>query len=36
MRPSGRKPADLRAVRDYEKRNANRKSVLAPIERRLS
>jgi polyhydroxyalkanoate synthesis regulator phasin len=29
-------PAELRAVRDYERRNANRKSVLAPIERRLS
>jgi polyhydroxyalkanoate synthesis regulator phasin len=28
-------PADLRAVRDYEKRNANRKSVLAAVERRL-
>ena len=29
-------PAELRAVRDYERRNANRKSVLGPIERRLS
>jgi hypothetical protein len=28
-------PAELRVVRDYEKRNANRKSVLAPIERKL-
>jgi polyhydroxyalkanoate synthesis regulator phasin len=28
-------PVDLRAVRDYEKRNANRKSVLAAVERRL-
>jgi hypothetical protein len=28
-------PADLRAVRDYEKRNANRKSVLAAVERKL-
>jgi polyhydroxyalkanoate synthesis regulator phasin len=28
-------PAELRAVRDYEKRNANRKSVLAAVERRL-
>jgi polyhydroxyalkanoate synthesis regulator phasin len=28
--------ADLRKVRDHEKRNANRKSVLAAIEKRLS
>ena len=28
-------PAELRRVRDYEKRNANRKSVLGAIERRL-
>ena len=28
-------PADLRAVRDYERRNANRKTVLAAIESRL-
>jgi polyhydroxyalkanoate synthesis regulator phasin len=28
-------PAELRTVRDYEKRNANRKSVLAALERRL-
>ena len=28
-------PAELRKVRDYEKRNANRKSVLAAVERRL-
>jgi polyhydroxyalkanoate synthesis regulator phasin len=28
-------PVELRAVRDYEKRNANRKSVLAAVERRL-
>jgi polyhydroxyalkanoate synthesis regulator phasin len=27
--------ADLRVVRDYEKRNANRKSVLAAVERKL-
>jgi len=27
--------ADLRAVRDHEKRNANRKSVLAVVERKL-
>jgi hypothetical protein len=26
---------ELRKVRDYEKRNANRKSVLAAIERKL-
>jgi polyhydroxyalkanoate synthesis regulator phasin len=29
-------PRDLRALRDYERRNANRKSVLAAIERKLS
>jgi len=28
-------PAQLRKVRDHEKRNANRKSVLASIERKL-
>jgi polyhydroxyalkanoate synthesis regulator phasin len=28
-------PGDLRVVRDYEKRNANRKSVLAAVERKL-
>jgi polyhydroxyalkanoate synthesis regulator phasin len=28
-------PADLRVVRDYEKRNANRKSILAAVERKL-
>jgi hypothetical protein len=28
-------PAELRVVRDYEKRNANRKSVLAAVERKL-
>ena len=28
-------PAELRKVRDYEKRNANRKSVLGAIEHRL-
>jgi polyhydroxyalkanoate synthesis regulator phasin len=27
--------AELRVVRDYEKRNANRKSVLAAVERKL-
>ncbi|MGZ6696050.1 MAG: hypothetical protein ACXVFL_10440 [Solirubrobacteraceae bacterium] len=29
-------PAELRKVRDYEKRNQNRKSVLAAIERKLA
>jgi polyhydroxyalkanoate synthesis regulator phasin len=29
-------PAELRKVRDYEKRNANRKSVLSAIEAKLS
>jgi polyhydroxyalkanoate synthesis regulator phasin len=29
-------PAELRAVRDYERRHANRKSVLAAIERGLA
>jgi len=29
-------PADLRAVRDYERRHANRKTVLAAVERKLS
>jgi polyhydroxyalkanoate synthesis regulator phasin len=29
-------PAELRKVRDYEKRNANRKSVLSAIESKLS
>jgi polyhydroxyalkanoate synthesis regulator phasin len=29
------KPAELRKVRDYEKRHANRKTVLADIEQRL-
>jgi polyhydroxyalkanoate synthesis regulator phasin len=28
-------PAELRQVRDYERRNANRKSVLAAVERKL-
>jgi polyhydroxyalkanoate synthesis regulator phasin len=28
-------PAELRKVRDYERRNANRKSVLAAVEQRL-
>jgi hypothetical protein len=29
-------PAELRKVRDYERRNANRKTVLATIESKLS
>jgi hypothetical protein len=29
-------PADLRQVRDYERRHANRKTVLAAVERKLS
>ena len=28
-------PAELRTVRDHERRNANRKSVLAAIDRKL-
>ena len=28
-------PAELRKVRDYEKRHANRKTVLSDIEQRL-
>ena len=28
-------PADLRKVRDHERRNANRKSVLQAIEKKL-
>ncbi len=34
-RLSGLSPAQLRKVRDYEKRNANRKSVLAAVETKL-
>ena len=29
-------PAELRKVRDYERRNANRKSVLTAIESKLA
>jgi hypothetical protein len=29
-------PAELRKVRDYERRNANRKTVLNSIEEKLS
>jgi polyhydroxyalkanoate synthesis regulator phasin len=35
-RLDGLTPAELRKVRDYEKRNANRKSVLDAVERKLS
>ena len=34
-RLDGLSPAQLRTVRDYERRNANRKSVLAAIDRKL-
>ena len=34
-RLGGLKPAELRKVRDYERRNANRKSVLSAIESKL-
>lgn len=36
QRLGGLKPADLRKVRDYERRHANRKSVLDAIERALA
>jgi polyhydroxyalkanoate synthesis regulator phasin len=36
QRLRGLTPADLRKVRDYERRHANRKSVLAAIEKRLA
>ena len=35
-RLDGLSPAELRKVRDYEKRNANRKSVLNAVESKLS
>jgi polyhydroxyalkanoate synthesis regulator phasin len=35
-RLDGLTPADLRKVRDYERRNANRKTVLAAVEQKLS
>jgi hypothetical protein len=35
QRLSGLKPAELRRVRDYEARHANRKSVLEAVERAL-
>jgi polyhydroxyalkanoate synthesis regulator phasin len=34
-RLGGLKPAELRKVRDYEKRHANRKTILSDIEQRL-
>jgi hypothetical protein len=34
-RLDGLTPAELRRLRDYEQRHANRKTVLDPIERRL-
>jgi hypothetical protein len=34
-RLGGLKPAELRKVRDYEKRHANRKTILSEIEQRL-
>ena len=36
QRLAGLKPAELRTVRDYERRHANRKSVLSAIEKALS
>jgi polyhydroxyalkanoate synthesis regulator phasin len=35
-RMDGLSPAELRKVRDYERRHANRKSVLAAIDKQLS
>jgi polyhydroxyalkanoate synthesis regulator phasin len=35
-RLDGLSPAELRRVRDYERRNANRKSVLAAIDKQLT
>ena len=35
-RLAGLRPAQLRAVRDYERRHANRKSVLAAVEKSLA
>lgn len=34
-RLAGLTPAELRKIRDHERRNANRKTVLAAVERRL-
>jgi hypothetical protein len=36
QRLAGLKPADLRWVRDYERRHANRKTVLAAVEKALA
>jgi hypothetical protein len=36
IRLSGLTPAELRKVRDHERRNANRKTVLNSIESKLS
>ncbi len=36
QRLTGLKPAELRKVRDYERRHANRKTVLDAIERALA
>jgi polyhydroxyalkanoate synthesis regulator phasin len=36
QRLSGLRPAELRRVREYERRHANRKSVLAAIDKALS
>jgi hypothetical protein len=35
QRLAGLTPAELRRVRDYERRHANRKTVLAAVERAL-
>jgi polyhydroxyalkanoate synthesis regulator phasin len=35
-RLKGLKPAELRTVRDYERRHANRKSVLSAVEKQLN
>jgi hypothetical protein len=35
QRLAGLRPAELRKVRDYERRHANRKSVLSAVERAL-
>ena len=35
-RLDGLTPAELRKVRDYERRNANRKSVLDAVEAKLA
>ena len=35
-RLTGLTPAELRKVRDYERRHANRKTVLSSVEEKLS